>query len=100
MREYTPKFVPGDHYVKAHEAIASKEYGVQGKKNGAVYGQGTISQSQAQSLLTEGLEISEPDDYGCVYFIIPYERFEKMSDEYRRLKDEWIEENNAEITPL
>ena len=40
------KYVPGDHYIKAHEAVASKEYGVLGTENGEIVASGTIAEKQ------------------------------------------------------
>ena len=100
-RKYTPKFNPGKHYSKAHEAIASKEYGVVGvADNGDWEGTGTIAKSQVEALLSRNLELTEVDKFGCRDFLLPYEEFEELTEFYRELKDEYIVENKLEIEGL
>ena len=98
---YNFKHKPGQHYIKAHNAIASKEYGVLGRAdNGDIEGSGTIATSQVQALLDDNLELTEIDKHGCRDFIIPYDRFEELTERYKELKDEYIDENNIVIEGL
>jgi hypothetical protein len=94
---YKIKFNPGYHYTEAYKAIASFDYGIVSFSNGLCVSSGTISALQAEKLLREGIETTSKNKNGVKHFIVPNAIFEVLSDEYKKMKDDYIIDNNIVI---
>lgn len=95
-KDYQPEYLPGAHYVEAHNAISSDK-GILGiDENGLVAAIGTISHTQAKRLELENIEFVPKDkpkeNYGGDYKI-PYKRFELLSSEYQAEKDFYVSQH-------
>jgi len=92
---YKNKFLPGKHYVDAHNALAHTTIGIIGvEDNGDISGTGMIAKSQVEELKQRGIELRKDD------FVLPYNEFEQYCSDYQELKDKYIEANNIPLSYL
>ena len=92
VARYKNKFLPGKHYVVAHNAIAHPTIGIIGvEDNGDISGSGMIAKIQVKELRNRGVELREDD------FVLSYNEFEQYCSDYQKLKDEYIEENKIPL---
>jgi len=96
FRNFVPKYPVGNHYLEAYAAITSKQ-GVLGIDDaGIAQGTGSITFEQVLRLEEEGVKytpLDKPRDNYIGDFEVPYDRFVLLTNEYRHLKDKFVQEN-------
>ena len=90
------KYPSGKHYSDASHALKS-EYGLLGvDENGEPLAHGTISKNIADKLQSIDTKMDESGEN----FIVSYDEYSKLVNEFLKEREQYIEDNNLEITPL
>jgi len=93
MEKYTHKYKPGQHYVIAHEELASIEYGVACLNDqGNIIGSGTIAKSQVQWFIDNNFYLTERKFLGKRCFLVSQSKLNDCIYSFNLLEDIWISE--------
>lgn len=89
---YKKKFPAGHHYHLAHVALQHDTIGILGKKNNEIVASGTISKQQVEDLQKRS-DLTFMDNN----FVVDYEEYNKLCQEFIYEKEAYIEVNQIEI---
>jgi hypothetical protein len=82
----------GNHYMKAHDAIAHDKITMFGMEDDKVMAQGSISKKQVDALAKKGINPVKDED-GDLVIKVPYAQYEKIRADFQEEKDAYVKDN-------